>query len=67
MPLPDLCGLVWSITTMDIEAKKSLLGGGVEFTDDATNAIAGATVGVATVPPTIKPHFLNGNGVSVSL
>lgn len=67
MPSPGLPGSVRSVATMDIEAKKSFSGGGVEFTDDATDAIAGATVGVATVPPTIKPHFLNGSGVSVSI
>ena len=40
---------------MDIEANKSFSGGGVEFTDDVTDAIAGATVGVATVPLAVKP------------
>lgn len=58
---------------MDIEANKSSSGGGVEFTDDVTDTIAEATVGVATVPPAVKlvddmpVGFLRRSGVSASV
>ena len=57
---------------MDIEANKSSSGRDADWTSDIADAIAGATVGVATVPPTVKlvddmpVGFLRKSGVSAS-